>query len=99
MKKMIEALSTLLTAKGTAFLGFLLAATANATLEVKKNGWKGFWMYIGSIIVAISAGQIIYSFLMVTVPAYALPIGFAAAFVGPSAVKLLWNSFMDAVKV
>lgn len=97
---MSEPISSIFTVKGlVVLLGFLFSGIANATLEVKKNGWKGIWVFGGNVLVAVMAGQIIYSFLVVAQPEYALPIGFAAAYTGPNAVKLLWNGFVTTLKL
>lgn len=90
-------LFTALTAKQlTVFGGFLAASVANAVQDVKKNGWKGAWFFAGNVIVAVSAGQVVYSFLDVFKPDYALPIGFAAAYIGPNSVKMLWAGIIKA---
>lgn len=91
-------LSTILTAKGlTVFAGFLAASLANAVQDVKKNGWKGIWYFVGNVVVAVSAGQIVYSFLDVINPALALPMGFAAAYIGPNSVKIIWEGFVKTI--
>lgn len=91
-------ISTILTAKGIwVFLGFLAASVANAVQDVKKNGWKGAWFFIGNVVLAVSAGQIVYSFLDVLNPTYALPMGFAAAYIGPNSVKMIWEGFVKTI--
>lgn len=90
--------SEILTAKGlTVFSGFLIASVANAFQDVKKNGWKGVWFFTGNVVVAVSAGQIVYSFLDVVQPNLALPAGFAAAYIGPNSVKMVWEGFTKTI--
>lgn len=77
--------------------GFLAAAVAHAFQEVKKSGYKGFGMFAGNVLVAVVAGQIMYSFLNVYKPDYALPIGFASAYIGPNSVKVLWEAIKKTI--
>lgn len=91
---MAEPLSTAVTTKTLYVLfGFLSAAVAHAFQEVKNHGYKGFWMFFGNVLVAVVAGEIVYTFLQVYNSEYALPVGFAASYIGPNSVKLLWEGF------
>jgi hypothetical protein len=89
---MAEPISTAVATKSLyVSFGFLTAAVANAFQEVKKSGYKGFGMFMGNVLVAVVAGEIMYSFLSVYKPEYALSVGFASAYIGPNSVNVLWE--------
>lgn len=95
---MAEPISTAVASKSLyVTLGFVAAATANAFQEVQKKGWKGIWMFLGNILVAVAAGSVCYSWFAVFKPDYALPVGFAASYIGPNSVSILWEAIKKTI--
>lgn len=95
---MAEPISSAVTTKSLyVTFGFIAAATANAFQEVQKKGWKGIWMFLGNILVAVVAGNVVYSWFEVFKPEYALASGFAAAYIGPNSVSVLWEAIKKTI--